>query len=99
MERAKAAAEQRDEIRAVTTGSRARAIAAGMTGSDDVVLEYELASRGIEPVWMPDSTATGGYSVQDVPVFLEWVPTRTTTRPVGYVLPPAMAGIVSVTKY
>ena len=89
-----AAAEQRDEIRAVTTGSRARAIAAGMTGSDDVVLEYELASRGIEPVWMPDSTATGGYSVQDVPVFLEWVPTRTTTRPVGYVLPPAMAGIV-----
>ncbi|MBT8337711.1 MAG: hypothetical protein KJO11_13970, partial [Gemmatimonadetes bacterium] len=90
----RAAADQKDAIRAVTSGSRARAIAAGMQGGDPVVLDYELQSRGVEPVWMPDSTAAAGYSLEDVPVFLNWVSTRTTTRPVGYLLPPAMAAIV-----
>lgn len=89
-----AASEQREAIRAVTTGARERAIAAGMTGGDPVVLDYELQSRGTEPVWMPDEDAPEGYSLQNVPVYLEWAPTRTTDRPVGYLLPPAMAGIV-----
>lgn len=90
----RAAAEQREEIRAVTSGARARAIRAGMSGGDPIVLDYELGSRGTEPVWMPEPDAPGGYALQDVPVFLEWTPTRTTPRPVGYLLPPAMAGIV-----
>lgn len=90
----RAASEQRDAIRAVTSGARARAVAAGMSGGDPVVLEYELRSRGVEPVWMPDPSSEGVYRVEDVPVYLTWVPTRTTTRPVGYLLPPAMAGIV-----
>lgn len=90
------AAERRDEIRALTTASRMRAIQAGHAGEGDVVLEYELTNRGNEPVWMPDSTAPLGYSLQDVPVFLNWVPTRTTTRPVGYLMPPAMAGVVPI---
>ncbi|MHB1168692.1 MAG: M14 family zinc carboxypeptidase [Longimicrobiales bacterium] len=88
------AAEKGDEIRALTSDARARAIQAGTTGGDPVVLEYELASRGTEPVWMPDSTASLGYTLRDVPVYLQWNTTRTTTRPVGYVLPPAMAHVV-----
>lgn len=88
------AAEQREAIRALTTASRLRAIEAGATGGDAIVLEYELMSRGTEPVWMPDSTAPLGYTLRDVPVYLRWEPTRTTTRPVGYVMPPAMAAVV-----
>jgi hypothetical protein len=88
------AAERREELRALTNASRRRAIEAGATGGDEVVLEYELANRGNEPVWMPDEAATPGYSLQDVPVWLRWVPTRTTERPVGYLLPPAMASVV-----
>lgn len=90
----RAAADQRDAIRAVTTGARMRAIRAGAAGGDQIVLDYELASRGTEPVWMPDEGAPLGYTLRDVPVYLRWIPTRTTTRPVGYVMPPAMAAVV-----
>ncbi|MDT8369106.1 MAG: M14 family zinc carboxypeptidase [Longimicrobiales bacterium] len=89
-----AAADQREAIRAVTTGSRMRAIEAGQTGGDPIVLDYELGVRGIEAVWMPDEEAEGGYSLQEVPVYLEWTPSRTTPRPVGYLLPPAAANVV-----
>jgi hypothetical protein len=85
------AAERRDEIRALTTGSRMRAIAEGHAGEGEVLLDYELTNRGNEPVWMPDSVAPGGFSEQNVPVWLEWVATRTTARPVGYLMHPAMA--------
>ena len=90
----RAAAEQREAIRAVTTGARMRAIQAGTTGGDPVVLDYEVTSRGPEPVWMPDDDAELGYTLRDVPVYLRWEPTRTTTRPMGYVLPPGMAAVV-----
>ena len=89
-----AAADQREQIRAVTSGARARAIAAGMTGGDPIVLEYELGSRGVEPVWMPNDETPRGYTLEEVPVYLRWTPTRTTTRPVGYLLPPSMAAMV-----
>jgi hypothetical protein len=89
----RAAAEQREEIRAVTTASRMRAIEAGAKGGDEIVLEYELTNRGDEPVWMPNEEG-GGYSLETVPVYLKWVPTRTTTRPLGYLLPPSMASVL-----
>lgn len=89
-----AAAEQREQIRAVTTGSRMRAVEAGQEGGDPIVLDYELASRGTESVWMPSEDEPEGYSLEDVPVFLRWNATRRTTRPVGYLLPPAMASVV-----
>ena len=90
------AAERRAEIRALTTASRERAIQAGQRGGDPIVLDYALSSRGTEGVWMPDSAAPGGYRLQQVPVFLRWTPTRTTERPVGYVLPPSMASVVPI---
>lgn len=88
------AAERREEIRAVTTAARLRAVQAGQTGGDEIVLDYALESRGTEAVWMPDSDSESGYSLENVPVYLKWTPTRTTTRPVGYVMPPSMASIV-----
>jgi hypothetical protein len=88
------AAERREEIRALTTGSRRRAIEAGARGGDQIVLDYELTSRGNEPVWMPDQSAPLGYTLDTVPVYLQWEPTRTTTRALGYVMPPAMASVV-----
>ncbi|MDX1396467.1 MAG: M14 family zinc carboxypeptidase [Gemmatimonadota bacterium] len=89
----RAAADQREAIRAVTNGARERAIMAGATGGDDIVLEYELTNRGDEPVWMPNEDSDG-YTLETVPVYLEWVPTRTTTRPLGYLLPPSMAAVL-----
>lgn len=88
------AAERRAEIRALTTASRMRAVQAGARGGDPIVLDYELVSRGNEPVWMPDSTAPLGYALKNVPVWLKYDVTRTTPRPVGYVLPPSMAAVV-----
>ncbi len=91
-----AAADQREAIRAVTTGARLRAIEAGMTGGDPIVLDYEQTVRGIEPVWMPVENEEGErtYELQDVPVYLSYEPSRTTPRPVGYLLPPAAANVV-----
>ncbi len=89
----RAAADQREAIRAVTTGSRMRAIAAGASGGDEIVLDYELTNRGDEPVWMPNEDGEG-YTLETVPVYLKWETTRTTTRPFGYLLPPSMASIV-----
>lgn len=90
----RAAADQKDAIRAVTTGARMRAIRAGAAGGDPVVLDYALTNRGNEPVWMPDEEAPLGYTLRDVPVYLKYDITRTTPRPVGYLLPPSMAAIV-----
>ncbi len=90
----RAAQQQKDAIRTLTTGARMRAIEAGLNGTTPVVLEYERGVRGIEPVWMPDEEAAGGYSLQNVPVYLNWETTRTTDRPVGYLLPPAAANVV-----
>ena len=42
----------------------------------------------------PAPAPPGGYALRTVPVYLKWTPTRTTPRPVGYVLPPSMASVV-----
>ncbi|MHB1192030.1 MAG: M14 family zinc carboxypeptidase [Longimicrobiales bacterium] len=90
----RAAAEQRTAIRALTTASRMRAIQAGATGGDPIVLDYELVNRGNETIWMPDSTASLGYAQKNVPIWLKYNATRTTPRPVGYLLPPSMASVL-----
>jgi len=90
------AAERRQEIRALTTGARLRAIRNGATyqATDQVVLEYRLVSRGREPMWIADSTARLGYRQDTRDVFLRYDVTRTTPRPLGYVLPPSMAKVL-----
>ncbi len=91
------AAEEREQIRALTNASRERAIQGGLNYSEDdrVVLEYDFGgNRGNEDIWMPDSDAEHGFALENVPVFLEHTPSRTTPRALGYVLPLAMAKII-----
>jgi dipeptidyl-peptidase 4 len=88
------AAQRRGEIRALTTASRQRAIRNGASYSenDQVVLEYQLVSRGREPVWVPDGS--GSFQLETREIFLRYEPTRTTPRPLGYILPPSMAKVL-----
>jgi dipeptidyl-peptidase 4 len=92
------AAERRGEIRALTTAARVRAIRNGATYSEDdrVILEYRLVSRGDDRVWVRDDDAPLGYRAETRPIFLDYEPVRTTSRPLGYVLPPAMARVLPV---
>ncbi|RPJ83533.1 MAG: DUF2817 domain-containing protein [Acidobacteria bacterium] len=92
------AAEKRQEIRALTTASRLRAVRAGVSfePEDQVVLEYKLVSRGKEDVWVPDKAAPLGYKLESREIFLKYEPVRTTPRPLGYVLPPSMARALPV---
>jgi len=94
----RAAMERKTEIRALTNASRLRAIRAGAnpTAADAVVVDYQLVSRGTEPVWM----AQGGggteptFALQNVPVWLKYETTRTIPRARGYVLPASIAKVV-----
>ncbi len=89
--------EKRAEVRALTTASRLRAIRAGAspTAADAVVVDYELVSRGTEPVWMSSGQgAATTYSLQNVPVWLKYDVTRTIPRARGYVLPASIAKVV-----
>lgn len=102
--------EKRAEVRALTNASRMRAIRAGTnpTAADAVVVDYELVSRGTEPVWMPNTPAGGQggggqgggqganvtYTLQNVPVWLKYDVTRTIPRARGYVLPSSIAKVV-----
>lgn len=90
------AAEKRQEIRALTTGARLRAVknGAAFNADDQVVLEYKLVSRGKEQVWVPDKEAPLGYKPETRDIFLKYDPTKTTPRPLGYVLPPSMAKVL-----
>ncbi len=90
------AAERRGEIRSLTNAARERAARRESAGGgvDGIILEYALRTRGIEEVWMPDESDPLGFQPRMVDVFLEWQPTRTTTRPLGYVLPVSMARAV-----
>jgi dipeptidyl-peptidase 4 len=94
------AAERRNEIRALTTASRLRAIRNGATydAADQVVLDYRLVSRGREEVWVRDEGTPLGYRPEQREVFLKYEPTRTTSRPLGYVLPPSMARVLPLLR-
>jgi hypothetical protein len=106
----RAAMERKTEIRNLTTASRLRAIRAGAnpTPADALVVEYQLVSRGTEPVWMSQVSGSAGqgaggaggpgqpqtFALQNVPVFLKYDVTRTIPRARGYVLPASIAKVV-----
>lgn len=99
---------KRAEVRALTNASRVRTIRAGAnpTPADAVVVDYELVSRGTEPVWMSNAPAGGQgvgqggpganvtYTLQNVPVWLKYDVKRTIPRARGYVLPASIAKVV-----
>jgi hypothetical protein len=92
------AAEKRQEIRALTNAARFRTASAGAAVSpgNQVVLEYKLVSRGKEEVWVPDPKAPLGFKPETRDIFLKYDPVRTTTRPLGYVLPVSMARVLPI---
>jgi hypothetical protein len=104
------AADEPELLRQTVRGAKERATALGADDSDDdqIVLEYEQTAKFNAEFWrdrewearqasdLPprDRNAPVEYELVNLPVFTEWVPTRTTTRPWGYVLPPQLATVV-----
>ncbi len=95
------AAERGDELRAVVAKARADAIARGNddsdTATDLIPLEYEQVERFTLPFWRSTDGSRGEdaqYELVEGPVFTRWTPTRTTTRPWGYIIPNSLTRIV-----
>ncbi len=100
------AAERGDELMAVTAKARADAIARGNDDTDGdtdlIPLEYEQVERFTVPFWrrVGGGRGFGGggedaeYELVEGPVFTKWTPTRTTTRPWGYLIPNSLTKVV-----
>jgi len=104
------AADEPQQLRQVVRGAKERATRLGVDDSDDdqIVLDYEQVVNFEAEVWRDKNWAqqrgepTGGgeqdrvveYELLSLPVFTKFEPTRTTTRPWGYVLPPNLATVV-----
>jgi len=95
------AAERGDELIDVVAQARADAIARGNDDSDNdqFPLEYEQVERYKMDFWRRVGGGRGGgpdteYEFVNAPVFTKWTPTRTTTRPWGYLIPNSLTKIV-----
>ncbi|UCG85891.1 MAG: DUF2817 domain-containing protein [Gemmatimonadota bacterium] len=104
------AADEPQQLRQVVRGAKERATQLGADDSDDdqIVLDYEQVVKLEAEVWrdiawgepQAEQSAPGGsdrvveYELLSLPVFTKFQPTRTTTRPWGYVLPPQLATVV-----
>jgi hypothetical protein len=96
------AAERGEELMAVVAQARADAIARGNndtdTATDLIPLEYEQVERYTLPFWRPEGGGRGGpnavYELIEGPVFTRWSPTKTTTRPWGYIIPNSLTKVV-----
>ena len=95
------AAERGDELVDVVAKARADAIARGNNDSDNdqIPLAYEQVERYTTEFWRRVGGGRGGgadteYELVTAPVFTKWTPTRTTTRPWGYLFPNSLSKIV-----
>jgi hypothetical protein len=104
------AAEQPVLLRNTVRAAKERATSLGMDDSDDdqIVLDYEQVAKFEAEFWREedweerergqmgprDRDAPVEYELVRLPVFTKFEPTRTTTRPWGYVLPPQLAEVV-----
>lgn len=104
------AAEEGDDLEAVVRNVRERAIRLGNDDADDdqVVLEYEQVEKYQDSYWRRVGGRGGGgrggdgsggeisFELVTGPVFTRFEPTRTTTRPYGYLIPPSMTKLIAV---
>ncbi len=96
------AAEESEALKAVVRNARERAIRLGNDDADDdqVVLEYEQVAKYEDSYWRREGgrggrgSADATYELVTGPIFTRFAPTRTTTRPYGYLLPPSMTKLV-----
>jgi len=104
------AAEEPELLRQTVRGAKERATALGADDSDDdqIILEYQQVAKMDAEFWrntrwgQPETGQGPGagddqpveYELVELPVFTRFEPTRTTTRPWGYVLPPQLATVV-----
>ncbi len=105
------AAENPEVVRSTVRGAKERATELGADDSDNdqIVLDYEQVAKFEADVWRDtewsasrdpyaprDTNRVVEYELLRLPVFTKFEPTRTTTRPWGYVLPPQLAHVVSL---
>ncbi|HUF46941.1 MAG TPA: DUF2817 domain-containing protein, partial [Vicinamibacterales bacterium] len=105
------AAERAADLKKTIGDARRRAVALGHddTDNDQVVLEYRQVNKGNDDYWVRTGGGRGGrgggggepaapvtFERVNGPVFTRFEPTRTTTRPWGYLIPPGAAKVVPV---
>jgi len=104
------AAEESERLRRTIRLVRQRAIELGNNDADNdqIVLEYKQESKGNEEFWRQKGwgarrspgappaapAAEMQYETVNLPVYTKFTPTRTTTRPWGYLVPPNLATII-----
>jgi hypothetical protein len=104
------AADEPQRLRQVVRGAKESATALGSDDNDgdQIVLDYEQVAKLEAEIWRDKAWGQrpagefgpGGedrvaeYELLTLPVFTRFEPTRTTTRPWGYMLPPQLATVV-----
>jgi hypothetical protein len=97
------AAEEGDDLLAAVAQARIDAISRGNDDADDdqIPIEYTQVEKFTDSFWRRvggGGRAAPGEEVQyelvEGPVFTRWEPTRTATRPWGYLLPPGLTKVI-----
>jgi hypothetical protein len=91
------AAERGDDLISVISAAKSRAIELGNNDSDNdqIPLEYEQVKKFDEEFWIrKEGDRTGPYEKTKGGIYTKFIPTKTTTRPWGYLLPPELAHIL-----
>jgi len=97
------AAEFPEDLIGVVAQARADAIARGNDDmdNDQIPLEYEQVEKFTTEFWRREGGGRGfgggadvTYELVEGPVFTRWTPTRTTTRPWGYLIPNSLTKVV-----
>ena len=98
------AAENPADLMQVVSQARSDAIARGNDDTDDdqIPIEYVQEEKFADSFWRRvgggRGRAAAGETVEfelvEGPIFIKWEPTRTATRPWGYLLPPSLTKVV-----
>ncbi len=98
------AAENPEDLINVVAQARSDAIARGNDDSDDdqIPLEYVQVEEFTDSFWRRVGGGRGRaapgeeirFELVEAPIFTRWEPTRTATRPWGYLIPPSLTKVV-----
>ena len=98
------AAENPADLAKVVSEARSDAIERGNDDTDDdlIPIEYEQVAKFNDSFWRrvgggrgrAEPGETVEFELVEGPIFTKWEPTRTATRPWGYLLPPSLTKVV-----